>query len=87
MIESRERQSESFDSYADFKQHDKVSGTFNLLPFEGEVKSFTRYSDTGEVLANVATTKGDVHVPVSVLKLEFRAGEITNPKFKPGKIE
>ena len=87
MSERRERQSESFDSFAGYKQHDKVSGVFNLLPFEGELKSFTRYLDTGDVLANVATDKGDVHVPVAVLKLEFRPGEITNPKFKPGKIE
>jgi hypothetical protein len=87
MNETRERQNESFDSYGDFKQHDKVSGTFNLLPFEGEVKSFTRYLDSGDVLANIATDKGDVHVPISSLKLQFRPGQVESPKFKAGKLE
>lgn len=87
MNERRGRENESFDSYGDFKQHDKVSGTFNLLPFEGEIKSFTRYLDTGEVFANIATTPSDVHVPVSALKLQFRAGQVENPKFKAGKLE
>ncbi|MBI5530334.1 MAG: hypothetical protein HY918_02430 [Candidatus Doudnabacteria bacterium] len=92
MSETRERQSESFDSYGGFKQHDVVTGTFEGRNFEGEIKSFTKFLDTQEVVANI-TPHGnnsgiynDIHINPSQINLKFSPGKIQSPRFKPGKI-
>ncbi len=93
MREQAERKCEVFEEFGGFKQHDIVDGTYEGGPFKGgEVKSFTRWLDTGEVVANITNTsnsvglRGDVHVNPGSLKLKFRLGEVENSRFKAGMI-
>jgi hypothetical protein len=84
---NRERPLETSEVYGEWEQHDLVSGIFKGKPFVGEVKSFTRYLDTGEVVANIATNPGDIHIDPSLLKLNMRPGKIENPRFEAGSLE
>ncbi len=86
MKETENRPNESVELYGGFKQHDRVEGVFNGRVFEGEIKSFTKFLDTGEAAANIASMPADVHVPGEVLKFKMRPGQVENPKFKPGRI-
>ena len=93
MSEYGDRQSEILEEFGGFKQHDIVNGTHEGRPFQaGEIKSFTKWLDTGEVVANITNTsnsvglRGDIHVNPSSLKLNFRLGKAENPRFKAGII-
>jgi hypothetical protein len=87
MTENRERSFELFEEYAGLKQHDIVKGVYQGKNFSGEIKSFTHYQDSGEVVANVSPghgseVYGDIHVDPATLSIQMRPGKI----FRPGKI-
>lgn len=93
MRENRERPVETFEEFGGFQQHDTVKGFYEGKSFSGgEIKSFTKYLDTGEVVANICATKNsvgfynDIHVNPAALQLEFRMGKVKDNHFKLGKV-
>jgi hypothetical protein len=76
MNEKGNRPIEAYGEYGKLRERDTVSGEYEGRPFTGQIKSFTKYLDTGEVVANIETDRDSgarsIQVKPEGLKFKMR---------------